>query len=172
MTQQAKVGQPLPNVTVKTLDNQTVQLGQQDSAKWQLVVVYRGLHCPICKTYLSQIEEMKSEFDEMNVDVLAISTDPEVKAKKFRDDNGLSMTIGYALSISDARALGLFTSDPLSSAETDQPFAEPGTYLIRPDRKLHIMDVSNAPFSRPDLKMLKSGIAFVQKKDDPIRGES
>ena len=74
---------------------------------------------------------MKSEFDEMNVDVLAISTDPEVKAKKFRDDN-----------------------------------------LIRPDRKLHIMDVSNAPFSRPDLKMLKSGIAFVQKKDYPIRGES
>ncbi|GAA6129670.1 peroxiredoxin-like family protein [Halopseudomonas sabulinigri] len=170
MTQQAKVGLRLPSVTVKTLDNQTIQLGQQNSATWQLVVVYRGLHCPICKSYLSQIEAMKSEFEEINVKVIAISTDPEEKAKKFRDECNLSMTIGYGLSISEARTLGLFISEPMSSAETDQPFAEPGTFLIRPDRKLHIMDVSNAPFSRPDLKMLKSGIAFIQKKDYPIRG--
>jgi peroxiredoxin len=170
MTQQAKVGQPFPDGLVKILDDQAIEPGRPDDGRWQLVVVYRGLHCPICKAYLSQIETTKNEFDKINVDIIAISTDPEEKARQFRDDNDLSFAVGYGLSIDDARGLGLFISDPLSSAETDQPFAEPGTYLVRPDGTLQIMDAANAPFSRPDLKMLKSGIEFIQKQDYPPRG--
>lgn len=172
MTLQAKVGEKFPDVAVNVLDGKEIQVGQPSEGKWQLVVVYRGLHCPICKKYVGKLETMVPELDQMNVEVVAISTDPEEKAKKFRDDNGLTMPIGYGLSITDARALGLFISQPLSSAETDRPFAEPGTYAIRPDGKLQILDVSNAPFSRPDLDMLKSGIGFVQEKDYPVRGEA
>jgi hypothetical protein len=68
------------------------------------------------------------------VDIIAISTDPEEKARQLREDNDLSFAVGYGLSIRDALALGLFISDHLSSAETDQPFAEPGTYLMARSR--------------------------------------
>lgn len=170
MTQQTKIGQPFPGALVKILDNPATEPGRPDDGRWQLVVIYRGLHCPICKAYLSQLETIKHEFDKINVDVIAISTDPEEKARQFRDDNNLSFAVGYGLSIPDARALGLFISAPLSSAETDQPFSEPGTYLVRPDGTIQIIDVANAPFSRPDLQMLKSGIAFIQKQDYPPRG--
>ncbi|MCL1485811.1 MAG: hypothetical protein MH208_16795 [Marinobacter sp.] len=47
-----------------------------DDGRWQLVVVYRGLIVLSCKAYLSQIETVKNEFDEINVDIIAIFTDP------------------------------------------------------------------------------------------------
>lgn len=172
MTQQTSVGEQFPEIAVDILDAKAVQAGRPSAGKWQLLVVYRGQHCPICKKYLERIDGVLGDFQEMKVEVVAISTDPEEKARKFRDENNLSVPIGYGLSVEDARALGLFISSPLSSAETDQPFAEPGTYVIRPDGRLQIMDVSNAPFSRPDVEMLKSGIGFIQEKDYPVRGEA
>ncbi|WP_166260634.1 peroxiredoxin-like family protein [Marinobacter salicampi] len=170
MTHHAKVGGTFPQISVAMLDENQIQVGRPTDGKWQLVVVYRGLHCPICKKYLGKLETMKGEFEGIDVEVVAISTDPEQKARKFRDGSELTLPIGYGLSRDDARALGLFISEPISSAETDQQFAEPGTYVITPDGKLQIMDVSNAPFSRPDLEMLKSGIEFIQQKDYPVRG--
>ena len=172
MTNSIAVGKTFPEVSVQFLDDPAPGLGRPQPDHWQLLVVYRGLHCPICKKYLTQLDQMKDEFDKMNVDVIAVSTDPEEKAGKFRDDNRLGMPIGYGLSIDDARSLGLFISEPMSSAETDQPFAEPGTYVIRPDGVVQIMDVSNAPFSRPDLQMLKGGIEYVRGAGYPVRGDA
>ncbi|MEM9497600.1 MAG: thioredoxin peroxidase, partial [Pseudomonadota bacterium] len=35
---------------------------------------------------------------------------------------------------------------------------------------LHIVDISNAPFSRPDLEALAGGLEFIRANDYPIRG--
>lgn len=43
-------------------------------------------------------------------------------------------------------------------------------FVLNPAGELQIIDVSNAPFSRPDLKMLLSGLKFVIANDYPIRG--
>lgn len=67
-------------------------------------------------------------------------------------------------------ALGLYISDPRSEAETDHQFPEPGLFLVNPEGKAHIIDVSNAPFSRPDLEGIASAVAFIQEKGYPIRG--
>ena len=66
--------------------------------------------------------------------------------------------------------LGLYISDPRSPEETDQPFAEPGLFVINPAGNLQIVDISNAPFSRPDLDGILGGLTFIQQKDYPIRG--
>jgi hypothetical protein len=82
----------------------------------------------------------------------------------------LSYPVGYALSIDQARELGLYISEPRSSQETDRPFAEPGTFVVNPDGALQIIDISNAPFSRPDPAGLLNGIKVIREKDYPIRG--
>jgi hypothetical protein len=58
----------------------------------------------------------------------------------------------------------------MDCAETDQPFAEPGLFSIRPDGDLHFREISSAPFCRPDLEMLKMGIDIIQEKNYPARG--
>ena len=170
MANQAIVDKPFPITPLKTLGGNDVTLGKPQSNRWQLVVVYRGLHCPICKKYLGQLNDMKKEFEKFNVQIITVSTDPEEKARIFADEVGLDIDVAYGLTIKRARELGLYISTPLDSTETDQPFAEPGLFLIRPDGGLHVVEVSSAPFCRPDLAFIKMGVEYVVEKNYPPRG--
>ncbi|MGM0638059.1 MAG: peroxiredoxin-like family protein [Pseudomonadota bacterium] len=170
MPKQAKIDAKFPEIFLKTLSGEALMLGQPSQGQWQMLVVYRGLHCPICKKYLSQLNDMKVDFDKMKVQIIAVSTDPEEKAKKLSSELGLDFDVAYGLGIDQARDLGLYISSPLDSAETDQPFAEPGLFFIRPDGGLHFSEISSAPFCRPDLEMIKMGIGVIQEKDYPPRG--
>lgn len=170
MTLQAHIDKPFPPTPLPTIQGEQLVLGQPAPGQWQLVVVYRGLHCPICKKYLAQLQEMKADFDAMNVQIVAVSTDGQDKAEKFRTEVGLSFPVAYDLDIAKARELGLYISSPLSSAETDQDFAEPGLFLIRPDGGLHFSEVSSTPFCRPDLNMIKMGVGYILNKGYPARG--
>ena len=161
-----------PDIAIPTLTGGDIKIGKANEARgdWQLVVVYRGKHCPICKSYLTELNGMLSDFAAINVDVLAVSADPEEKAKASANDIGYEGTIGYDLSLDQMAQLGVFISDPRSPEETDRPFAEPATFVVRGDGKLPIVDVSNAPFSRPALKGLLDGLTFIRQKDYPVRG--
>ena len=66
--------------------------------------------------------------------------------------------------------MGLYVSEPLSNGETDQLFAEPGTFAIRPDGSLMLADISNGPAARPDLVELLDGMIFNIENDRPVRG--
>jgi len=164
-------GQEFPKMDVAKLGGGTLTLGQpREGRDWQLVVVYRGLHCPICKKYLAQLEKLQGDFHEIGVDVIAVSGDPEEKAKGIADEDSLTLPIGYDMTLDQMRDLGLYISDPRSAQETDRPFAEPATFVINGEGNLHIVDVSNAPFSRPDLEGLLGGLKFIRNNDYPVRG--
>lgn len=170
MSNDAQVDKPFPLTELKTLAGAEVTLGKPENDRWQLVAVYRGLHCPICKKYLGQLNALKGHFEKMNVDIIAVSTDPEEKAREFSDEVGLDVEVAYGLTLERARELGLYISTPMDSTETDQPFAEPGMFLIRPDGGLHLSEVSSAPFCRPDLEFIKMGVKQVVEKSYPARG--
>jgi peroxiredoxin len=164
-------GNAFPKLTVPELQGGMLTLGApQGGHDWQLVVVYRGLHCPICKTYLSTLETLVPAFNKIGVDVVAVSADPKDKARAMANEKGLTLTIGYDLSIAQMRELGLYISDPRSPLETDQPFAEPAVFVINAAGEIQIIDLSNAPFARPDLQSLVNGLTFIREKDYPIRG--
>ncbi|MFD0857602.1 redoxin domain-containing protein [Roseovarius aquimarinus] len=164
-------GQEFPRQQVARLGGDTLTLGAPAEGRdWQMIVVYRGLHCPICKSYLKKLEEVKGAFHEIGVDVVTVSGDPEEKALAMAEETGSSVPMGYGLDIAQMRALGLFVSDPRSPEETDRPFPEPGLFVVNAEGRLQIVDISNAPFARPDLGGLAKGLAFVREKGYPIRG--
>ncbi|MAL94692.1 MAG: hypothetical protein CME40_06425 [Haliea sp.] len=115
---------------------------------------------------------MKSDFEAMGVQLVAVSTDPKEKAEKFAAEAHLDITVAYDLAIEQARELGLFISTPLSAQETDAAFAEPGIFFVRSDGSLHFSDVASAPFCRPDLDMIKKGVTYISEKGYPPRGTS
>jgi peroxiredoxin len=56
-------------------------LGEKPAAKFDLVVVYRGLHCPICAKYLIELETLTPEFHKLCVNVVALSSDNAERAQ-------------------------------------------------------------------------------------------
>jgi len=137
---------------------------------WRMLVVYRGKHCPICKTYLDTLQGMLDDFKAAQVAVFTVSADSRDKAETEVISCGWTFPVGYDLSVEQMRQLGLYVSAPRSAEETDRPFSEPGVFVLNPQGQVQIVDVSNAPFARPDLKSLLKGVRFVMDKEYPIRG--
>ena len=161
---------PFPQTDLPALRGDTLRLGQPRAGHdWQLVVVYRGLHCPKCKDYLAKLQELEPAFNALGVDVVTVSGDPQETAQAFADEKSLSLAVGYDLSVAQMQSLGLYISEPRSPQETDRPFPEPGLFVINGQGTIQIVDVSNAPFARPDLDLLLGGLKFVRANDYPVR---
>ena len=117
----------------------------------------------------SQVEALKDKFDELDTDILFVSADNAEKAKSFATEVNLNLPVAYGISLAQMRKLGLYVSDPRPT-ETDLPFPEPGLFVINEQGQLHIVDISNAPFVRPDPELIIRGITHIKKNGYPIRG--
>ena len=171
-TQKPQAGSKFPDIEVTMLNGDTKSLGKPENGHdWKLVVVYRGQHCPICTKYLNQLETIKKSFYDAGVDIIAISADSKEQLESHLEEKiDINFPIAYGLSVEQMNTLGLYISDPRSEKETDHPFAEPGVFVINAKGEIHIIDISNAPFARPELESLASGLSFIRENDYPIRG--
>ncbi len=169
MSQKLPAGAQVPAMSVAKLGGGAIEIGGPRDA-WQMVVVYRGVHCPLCKRYLGGLKDIKADYDAAGIEIVAVSADSEEQAGRFNEDLDLNFDIGYGLTKDQMQSLGLYISDPRSDQETDHQFPEPGLFVINPEGKAQIVDISNAPFARPDLKSILNGVKFVQEKSYPIRG--
>lgn len=164
-------GGKIPSITLASVHGGNITLGKTNqSGNWQIVTVYRGLHCPVCHKYLARLEELKEDFGKHGVELVAISGDPLEKAEKMVKEHQLTIPVGYGLSISEMVELGLYISSPRSKEETDRPFAEPATFAINPDGNLQLIEISNTPFNRADLGELVETVEWIKENNYPIRG--
>jgi peroxiredoxin len=132
----------MPRLSLPRAGGGVVQVG--DSTSWQAVIVYRGKHCPICRTYLKTLDGLLDQFSAANTEVIAISGDPREKAESEANEENWRFPVGYDLRPDQMRLLGLYISEPRSPQETDRPFAEPGLFIINPQGKIQVVDISNA----------------------------
>ncbi|WP_415401774.1 redoxin domain-containing protein [Tateyamaria sp. SN3-11] len=157
------IGGPFPAIEVGRLGGGTLVLGQaSDGFDWQVVVVYRGKHCPICTRYLRELNEVIAPLTELGVEVVAVSADREDRAIKQISEVKPDYPIGYGLTEDQMRSLGLYISGPHHGIRVDGPFAEPGLFVVNEKKELWMADVSNVPFLRPQLPSLVNGLKFVR----------
>ncbi|KAB2920279.1 MAG: redoxin domain-containing protein [Hyphomicrobiaceae bacterium] len=170
MTQCSKLaaGAAFPGLVWPAVGGGTLDVAAMQG--WRLLAVYRGKHCPLCKRYLKTLDGLHDEFRTAGVTVSAVSADPKEKAEADVAEQGWRFPVGYGLTIEHMCKLGLYVSDPRSPQETDRPFAEPGLFLVNPQGSAQIIDVSNAPFARPDLQMILNGVKTIIEKSYPVRG--
>jgi peroxiredoxin len=167
-TQKLRAGSAMPAISTPKVGGGEIGIG--NSGGWQMVVVYRGKHCPICRTYLKGLDGLYDEFRAGGTEVVAISGDPKEKAESETAEESWRFPVGYGLTADQTRLLGLYISEPRSPQETDRPFPEPGLFVVNPQGCAHIIDISNAPFARPDLRGVLNGLKFIKERSDPIRG--
>ncbi|MCA0899736.1 peroxiredoxin family protein [Microbulbifer agarilyticus] len=168
-----RAGDAFPSLEAVKLDGSSVTLGKpQGGATWQAVFVYRGKHCPLCTKYLNELETFKQAFRNADVDILAVSADSKEQLEQHLEKVQVTFPIAYGLTEEQMEALGLYISIPRSEQETDHNFAEPGLFVVNEEGNLHVVDISNNPFVRPELGALTRGLAWIRDPDNhyPIRG--
>lgn len=127
--------QPVPELDVPTTNGGQFVMGWQPADKFDMIVFYRGLHCPICAKYLLELERLAPEFQKRGVNMTAISSDNEDRSKKMAEKVGAALVkFGYSLPLQIARQWGLYVSAGrgATSIGIEEPslFSEPGVFLV------------------------------------------
>lgn len=168
--------QKTPDLTLPTLDHGTFDLATETSERGTVICFYRGLHCPICATYLTELKKRVADFAERGVRTVAISSDGEERTRAMSDkieNDGLRFA--YDLPLSKAREWGLYisTSRGKTSIGIEEPalFSEPGLFMVTPEQSLYYGSVQTMPFVRPHFSELVSALDFAIANDYPARGE-
>jgi len=162
----------LPAFELPLLSGGTFSVEEASPEHFQIIVSYRGLHCPKCKAQLKAIDPMVADIRADGHDIVAMSMDSEERAQKAKDDWGIEeLPIAHSLELMDAKSLGLFISDAISDKEP-KIFSEPGIFVVHSDGTLYAQIVQNTPFGRPDMQDLIDGLNFAVKNDYPTRGTS
>ena len=169
--------QPVPSLELPTLDGSEFRLADQRPQHFTMTVFYRGLHCPVCRRYVTELDGLIDEFVHRGVGLCVASSDTRDRAEQTQSSWGLNrVNLAYALDIEKAREWGLYISSSrgTTSAGIQEParFSEPGLFLIRPDQTLYWGAVSTMPFARPHFGEILSGIDFALKNNYPARGEA
>ncbi len=168
--------QKTPNLNLPTLDHGTFDLSQDASKRGTIVCFYRGLHCPICANYLTELEKRVDDFAERGVKTIAISSDGQERTREMADKIGATkLRFGYDLSLETAREWGLYisTSRGKTSIGIEEPalFSEPGLFMVSPDQSLYYGSVQTMPFVRPHFSELVGALDFAIANSYPARGE-
>lgn len=143
---------------------------QDWAGKWVMLIVYRGNHCPRCKSYMAKLHALAPAYAERGVELLLVSADPEDMAQRTIDENGWTLPVAHGLTEAQSRQLSLYITDHEAGYELTGRYTEPGLFLINPDGFVQSMERSNSPSIRPDLEVVLDGIIGTQERNLPIRG--
>ena len=98
-------GDPVPDVTLRTEQDQEVKLRALVQEKPTVLIFYRGGWCPFCTRHLSALVEIQDDLEAAGVQMLAISIDQPSKIKQTPKRDSMHYTL---LSDSDALAAEAF----------------------------------------------------------------
>jgi peroxiredoxin len=168
--------QKTPDLSLPLVGGGTFALSQETSPRGTVVTFYRGLHCPICASYLKELERLTPEFAKRGVGTIAISSDGAERAAAMAEKIGATeLRFAHDLPLGQARDWGLYisTSRGKTSIGIEEPalFSEPGLFLVNHDLSLYYMSVQTMPFVRPHFSELLAALDFALDKNYPARGE-
>lgn len=168
--------QKTPGLTLPIVGGGEFDLATEGSERGTVVCFYRGLHCPLCATYLAELERLADDFAERGVTVVGVSSDGEERAAAMAEKVSASkLRIAYDLPLAVAKDWGLYisTSRGKTSIGIEEPplFSEPGLFMVAPDQTLYYGSVQTMPFVRPHFKELVGALDFAITNNYPARGE-
>lgn len=106
------IGEKIPTITLKTIDDKAVDLQSLFSKKKTVLVFYRGGWCPYCNLHLAALAEAEKELLDLGYQIVAISPDSPKNLKETEEKD----KVNYLL-LSDgngelAKAMGIAFQAP------------------------------------------------------------
>jgi peroxiredoxin len=165
-----KIGDNAPNFVGKDHNGKIINLKELTEKGKVVLMFYRGAWCPYCNKYMSQLEKNLSAFSEKNVNVIAITPEPEESISQTVEKTKATFSIIYdkdrkimkdwkvAYSMSDDmqtkyKGYGL----DLEKKQGDWMLPVPATYVIGRDGKIEFVHFDENYQQRADIEtILKS----------------
>ncbi len=151
------VGQIIPDLEVKNLENQAVALRKAIAEKPTILIFYRGGWCPYCNRHLGQVAEVEEELLKMGYQIIALSPDRPEKLAKTVDKNSLSYQLLSDSKMTVSTAFGLSFKMPdkavarykkigidleASSGEDHHLLPVPAAFVLGTDGMIHFSYVN------------------------------
>ena len=164
--------QPAPELAVPLLRGGAYRLDEQTPDLFTMIVFFRGLHCPVCRAQLSELDRRLDEIQSRGIGVIAVSGETRERTTTLAQEWKLErLALAYGLTKEQMRAWDLFVS---CGHDKNEPalFNEPGLFLISPDHTVYYESILSMPVGRPRLHDLLGGIDYWTANDYPARGEA
>ena len=159
-----------PALSLPLVGGGTWTLADQKPDMFTMLIFYRGLHCPVCRNYLNKLKDLMAGYTEAGFSVVVASMNDQATAEQTVAEWDIAdVPVAYGLTKEDARAWGLYISKGINEVEA-QTFCEPGTFWVRPNGELYLIDIANMPWPRPDLEFLLSKVPLIAERNYPARG--
>lgn len=148
-------------------------LAHEKPEKLSLLAFYRGVFCPVCRTWLADLDRLAPEFEKRGVSVIALSCDRKDGAEKAVAEWGLkNLRVGYRLDVEDARRAGLYISEgrglnPSTQLKEPMLFAEPALMLVKPEGELYAAWVQSTPYARVHIAEVLTAVDNFLARDLP-----
>ena len=69
-------GSDFPEIIALNLQDEAIDIGKSvGDTNWQMLIVYRGKHCPLCTKYLNKLDGFIEALHDIRVGVAVVSAD-------------------------------------------------------------------------------------------------
>ena len=160
-----KPGDKAPDFTLPNIKGEKVSLSLQ-KGKWIILVFYRGNWCSLCNTQIINLARDYQKFQEINAEIITISTDtPEKAAKAQKKSHSLFPILldekGKVVQLYDVLVEKREWKDipAFMHGKKAGTYAMPAVFIIDPQRVIRYSYVGRSFTDRPSnenlLKTLK-----------------
>ncbi len=106
------IGEDIPNLNVKDINGQPVNLKSLYKSKPVVFIVYRGGWCPYCNVHMAQLRDIEADIIKAGYDIVAISPDSHENLKVSAGKNDLKYSLYSDADMKLSQALGIAYEAP------------------------------------------------------------
>jgi len=94
----------VPDLKFPLLNEKEFNLHKENPKNFNLIVFYRGLHCPLCLLHLKELGRLQKDYQGKGVEIVGVSSDTKERAEEFAKKVAFpDLKFGYDLKLSDAK---------------------------------------------------------------------
>jgi NADH-dependent peroxiredoxin subunit C len=158
---EVKVGEQIPDLEFEVFHNDDIKKMSfsQLRGKWAILVFYPADFTFVCPTELEELAKLYPKFQELNAEIVSISTDTAFTHKAWHDTSEGIKAIRYPMAADPsgklASAFGVLIEDGETSFTPDEGLALRGTFIVDPDGVLRSMEINDNSIGRKGAETLR-----------------
>jgi peroxiredoxin len=156
-----KVGEPVPDFEFEAYHEGAIKTMSLSSlrGKWSILVFYPADFTFVCPTELEELAMLYPKFQELNAEIVSISTDNVYTHKAWHDTSEAIKKITYPMAADPsgklAEAFGVLIEGNGPELTPDEGLAMRGTFIIDPSGKLRAMEINDNSMGRKAAETLR-----------------
>ncbi len=137
------IGNTLPDVAVKNIKSEEVNITSITKGKPAVIIFYRGGWCPYCNIHLSELAKIEKDIIELGYQIIAISPDIETELVKTLNKNELKYQLFTDSGGSLAKAMGIAFKAPEKYKERLHHYSGGANGGYLPVPSVFVIDANN-----------------------------